>query len=302
MNNGFMRRHSSVLLALLLIACRGGDGAQKNRTSAGSRDTTTPVVATRPVVGAAGRIQLVLASTTSTEDSGLFSVLLPAFEKANPQYVIRLIAVGTGQALELGRRKDADVLLVHAPAAESEFVSKGYGEKRCLVMYNDFVIVGPPSDAAHVRGSHDATAALRAISKSGVPFVSRGDDSGTHKKEKSLWEEAHLTPGGPWYLSTGQGMGEVLSIASEKGAYTLADRGTYLAVKEHNQLEVMVEGDKRLINQYGVIPVTDARNRKGAAAFAAWITSPEGQRIIGDFGIARFGQALFIPNANGCSS
>jgi tungstate transport system substrate-binding protein len=296
-----MRRHLPALFALLLIACRGSDAARTPGPAAATADSAARLPATKPIVDANGRLQLVVASTTSTEDSGLFAVMLPAFEKANPQYAIRLIAVGTGQALELGRRKDADVLLVHAPAAESEFVSKGYGVRRCLVMYNDFVIVGPVTDPAHVRGTRDAVAALRSIASGRAQFVSRGDDSGTHKKEKSLWEEAHIVPSGPWYLSAGQGMGEVLTIASEKGAYTLSDRGTYLAVREHNALEILVEGDRRLVNQYGVIPVMNARNPKGAAAFASWITSVEGQHVIGDFGVAKFGQPLFIPNANGCS-
>ena len=296
----FMRRHHrSALLALLVLACRGSDA--RNGSTADSAETpgAAPAAST-PLVDPSGRIQLVIASTTSTEDSGLFNVVLPAFEKAHPEFALRLVAVGSGQALELGRRKDADVLLVHAPGAENEFVSKGFGAKRCLVMYNDFVIVGPVTDPARIRGLRDALEALTRVSRARALFVSRGDDSGTHKKERALWESAHLTPAGAWYMETGQGMGEVLSIASEKSAYTLADRGTYLSVKNANALEILVQGDKRLVNQYSVIPVTGARNAKGAQAFATWITSPDAQRIIGEFGIATFGEPLFVPNAAGC--
>ena len=243
--------------------------------------------------------QLVLASTTSTEDSGLFDVLLPAFTKSHPDVSIRVVAVGTGQALELGRRKDADVLLVHAPAAESAFVAGGYGIRRCEVMYNDFVLAGSASDPAGIRGAADAAAAFRAIDSVHATFISRGDDSGTHRKELDLWRAAGVQPAAPWYLEAGQGMGEVLTIASEKGSYTLTDRATFLAMRAKLSLEVLFEGDARLFNQYGVIPVTGARNREGAAAFAAWITSPEGQDVIRSFGVQRYGTALFTPNAAG---
>ncbi|MBI4545091.1 MAG: substrate-binding domain-containing protein [Gemmatimonadetes bacterium] len=240
---------------------------------------------------------LILASTTSTEDSGLFDELIPAFERAHPQYDVKVIAVGSGQALELGKRQDADVLLVHAPAAESAFVAQGYGLERRQVMYNDFVVVGPPADPAGVRGAADAAAALRRIAAASAPFISRGDASGTHQKERQLWQAARLEPVGAWYRDAGQGMGEVLSIASEKQAYTLTDRATYLALQHALLLEVLLEGDPRLFNPYGVIPVSGARNLAGARAFAAWITGREGQALIGRYGVARFGQPLFVPNA-----
>ncbi|HEX6940662.1 MAG TPA: substrate-binding domain-containing protein [Longimicrobiales bacterium] len=241
--------------------------------------------------------QIILASTTSTEDSGLFDELLPAFEAAHPEYEVRAIAVGTGEALELGRRKDADVLLVHAPAAESAFVAEGYGVERREVMYNDFVIVGPASDPAGVRGLADAAEALRRIARAGVSFISRGDDSGTHRKELALWRAAGVETGGAAYLEAGQGMGEVLRIASERRGYTLTDRATYLFLKDDLALEVLVEGDARLFNQYGVIPVAGARNAEGAAAFADWITSAEAQSLIARYGVDRFGAPLFTPNA-----
>ncbi len=294
-----MRRYCSALLLLLMGGCNPGD---TGRDASQPGDSTQPATAAPPATMPDGRTQVVLASTTSTEDSGLFDVLIPAFEAAHPSLATRLVAVGTGQALELGRRKDADVLLVHAQAAESEFVAGGFGTLRCGVMYNDFVLIGPLSDPARISRLTDPLEALRRIEKSRSPFISRGDDSGTHKKELALWEEAHIAPAGSWYMAAGQGMGDVLTIASEKSAYTLTDRATYLNVKDRNALEVLVEGDKRMINQYGVIPVAGARNRAGADAFAQWITSQEGQRVIADYGIEKYGRSLFIPNATSCDA
>ncbi|MBW6467695.1 MAG: extracellular solute-binding protein [Coriobacteriia bacterium] len=241
---------------------------------------------------------VILASTTSTEDSGLFGVLVPAFQDDYPQYRIDVVAVGTGQALEIGRNKDADVLLVHAKADEEQLVADGYGIERRDVMYNDFVIVGPEADPAGIAGGDDAAAALTAISEGGHTFVSRGDDSGTHKKELSLWSAAGIEPAGDWYLSIGQGMGDTLNMASESEAYTLADRGTYLAMKDRIDLVVVVEGDEALFNPYGVIVVTDANNLDGAQAFADWIVSPAGQDIIREFGVDTYGEPLFVPNAD----
>lgn len=243
--------------------------------------------------------QVVLASTTSTEDSGLFDQLIPAFEESHPGLDVVVIAVGSGEALELGRRKDADVLLVHAPAAESAFVARGHGTDRRRVMYNDFVIVGPAADPAGVRELDDAAEALRRIAATGAPFISRGDDSGTHKKELALWRAAGVSPAGAWYREAGQGMGDVLRIAAERRAYALADRATCLFLREALQLEVLVEGDERLINPYGVIAVAGARNLAGARAFRDWITGPEGQALIARYGAERFGRPLFIPTADG---
>ncbi len=243
---------------------------------------------------------VILASTTSTEDSGLFGEIVPAFQEAYPQYRIDVVAVGTGQALEIGRAKDADVLLVHAREAEEEFVADGYGIERRDVMYNDFVILGPEADSASLAGGDDAVAALTTIADGGHTFISRGDDSGTHKKELSLWEAAGIEPEPAthdWYLSIGQGMGDTLTMTSESEAYTMSDRGTYLSMREGLELVVLVEGDERLFNPYGVIVVTDANNLEGAQAFADWIVSPTAQALIGEFGVDTYGEPLFVPNA-----
>ena len=240
---------------------------------------------------------LILASTTSTQDSGLFDVLIPAFEEAYPEYKVNVIAKGTGEALELGQNKDADVLLVHAKAKEETFVADGYGTERRDVMYNDFIIVGPAADPARIKGTATAAEALTKLSASGSSFVSRGDESGTHTAEKKLWEKAAVTPSGEWYVSAGKGMGDVLIMASELGAYTLTDRATYLSMADTLELDILVEGDSALFNQYGVIPVTDATNMDGAQAFADWIVSPEAQQIIAEYGVEEYGEPLFFPNA-----
>jgi len=241
--------------------------------------------------------KVVLASTTSTQDSGLFDVLIPAFEEAYPEYKVEVIAVGTGEALELGKNKDADVLLVHAKAKEEQFVEDGYGVERVDVMYNDFIVVGPPADPAAIKGMTDASDAFTKIANAQATFVSRGDDSGTHTKELSIWEEAGIEPSGPWYMSTGQGMGDVLKIASETPGYTLSDRATFLALEDTLALEIDVEGDPALFNQYGCIVVTDANNQEGGQAFWDWIISDEGQAVIETYGVEEYGEPLFIPNA-----
>ena len=244
--------------------------------------------------------RLVLASTTSTQDSGLFDEILPVFGEAHPECQVEVVAVGTGEALELGRRKDADVLLVHAKAAEEEFVAEGYGTERRDVMYNDFVIVGPEDDPASIADAADAEDAFSAIAASrATGFASRGDDSGTHKREMSIWDASGAEPTGEWYLSVGQGMGDTLRLASEKSAYTLVDRATFLALEDDVELVLLFEEDELLYNQYGVIVVRDATNADGAQAFADWITGPEAQGIIGKFGYETFGRALFVPNAEG---
>lgn len=241
---------------------------------------------------------LVLASTTSTQDSGLFDVLIPAFEEAYPEYKVEVIAVGTGEALKLGENKDADVLLVHAKAKEEAFVAAGFGTVRHDVMYNDFIIVGPAADPAGIKGMTVAADAFQKIKTSGATFVSRGDDSGTYTKEISIWKASgDTTPTAtPTYQLAGKGMGDVLKMANEQGAYTLADRATYLSLKDTLDLEILVEGDKALFNQYGVIPVTDATNSAGAEAFMEWILSDEGQKVINEYGVEEYGQALFIGN------
>jgi tungstate transport system substrate-binding protein len=240
--------------------------------------------------------ELVLASTTSTEDSGLFDVLLPAFAGAHPEHRLKLVAVGTGQAMALGRRGDADVLLVHAPAAESAFVAAGHGTERRPVMHNEFVLVGPAADPAGTAGTADAAAAFARVAARGAPFVSRGDDSGTHRKELELWRAAGVAPpSGGWYLEVGQGMADALTVADERRAYTLTDRATFLSMRSLLDLTVHVEGDRRLFNPYGVIPVAGARNAAGARAFAEWITGAEAQALIASFGVRRWGMPLFVP-------
>jgi tungstate transport system substrate-binding protein len=241
---------------------------------------------------------ITVASTTSTEQSGLFKVLLPAFSRATCLGA-RVIAVGTGQALDMGRRGDADVLFVHDKVAEDRFVAEGHGVKRMPVMYNDFVLAGPKSDPAGARGS-DIAAALQRIADARAPFASRADKSGTHAAELRYWEMAGTgKPSGPWYRETGSGMGPTLNTASGMGAYALADRGTWINFRNRGDLVILVEGDKRLFNQYGVILVNPAKHAhvKQAAGqkFIDWLVSPAGQKAIGDYRIA--GEQLFFPNA-----
>lgn len=244
---------------------------------------------------------ITIASTTSTQNSGLFGHILPAFEKKTG-IEPRVVAVGTGQAIRLARAGDADVLFVHHKPSEEKFVADGMGVKRYDVMYNDFVIVGPKSDPAGVKGGKDVSAALKKIADAKAPFASRGDDSGTDKREKSLWKSAGVDVGaasGSWYRATGSGMGATLNTAAGMDAYALTDRGTWLSFKNRGPLEIMVEGDQALFNQYGVIVVNPEKfphvKAEDATAFVDWIRSPEGQKLIADYKID--GQQLFTPNA-----
>jgi len=243
---------------------------------------------------------LTLASTTSTQNSGLLAYLLPLFKEATG-IEVRVVAVGTGQALRLAERGDADVLLVHDPAAEKKFVAAGYGVARREVMYNDFVLLGPAADPAGVRGGKDAIAALKAIAAKGATFLSRGDDSGTHRKELSLWKAAGIdvATAGTWYRAAGAGMGATINVAVGMDGYVLSDRATWLAFKNRGSLEILVEGDPRLFNQYGVIPVDPKRyphlHAKDAQAFADWLTSAAGQRLIAAYRLE--GEQAFFPNA-----
>lgn len=243
---------------------------------------------------------IILATTTSTQDSGLLDLLVPAFEQQSG-YVVKIIAVGTGQALKMGERGDADVLLVHAPSAEKELIESGAAVERHLVMYNDFVIVGPATDPAGIRGLALAAEAFKRIAASGALFVSRGDDSGTHKKELSIWQGESVTPDENQYLESGQGMGATLRIASEKDAYTLTDRATFLAQSDTLDLEILVEGDAALLNIYHVMSVNPERwpavNADGARSWSDFLTSEETQVTIGRFGVGEFGQPLFFPAA-----
>jgi tungstate transport system substrate-binding protein len=245
---------------------------------------------------AAPKGQMIMATTTSTRDTGLFDVLVPAFERSG-SCTVKTVAVGSGQALDLGARGQADVLLVHSPAAEETFVKEGHGSSRLAVMHNDFVLVGPPTDPAHTARAGGVVPALEAIAATKSRFASRADDSGTNAKELKLWQETGVTPSGSWYIKTGQGMGPTLVIASEKRAYTLSDRGTYLATK-HLDSKILVQGGQALQNPYHVIVVGHAGTNVGCArAFARWITSPPTQRLIAGFGESKYGQALFHPDA-----
>jgi len=245
---------------------------------------------------------ITVASTTSTEQSGLFKHLLPAYEKKTGVQV-RVVALGTGQALDMGKRGDADVVFVHARSLEDKFIAEGYGVERFPVMYNDFVLIGPKSDPAKIGGGKDTLEALRKIKAASEPFVSRGDKSGTHTAELALWKQAGIDIAkekGPWYRDTGQGMGPALNTASSMNGYILADRGTWISFKNRGELAILVEGDKRLFNQYGVILVNPEKHghvkKELGQAFIDWVVSPEGQKAIAGYKIG--GEQLFFPNAN----
>jgi tungstate transport system substrate-binding protein len=240
---------------------------------------------------------LVLATTTSTRDTGLLDVLLPIF-KDKTGIDVKAVAVGSGQALELGRRGDADVLLTHSPSAEEKFMAEGYGEERRPLMYNDFVVVGPASDPAKLKGAASVKEVFQWIAQSKSPFVSRGDESGTHVKEKQLWESVKIKPERDWYIQAGTGMAEVLRMADQKKAYTLSDRATYLSQQKSLDLKVAFEGDASLKNHYSVIVVSPQKNpkmrRDSARKFADFLLSPEGRKILTEFGVSKFGRQLFF--------
>lgn len=250
-------------------------------------------------VQAAGQVVL-LATTTSTQDSGLLDVVIPLFEKRTG-YAVKTISVGTGQALALGDRGEADVVLVHAPEAEKKYLAEGTLINRQLVMHNNFIVVGPKKDPVQIGGLKKASDALRRIAETKAAFVSRGDNSGTHQLERRLWKEGGLDPSGDWYLQSGQGMAQTLAIASEKRAYTLTDRGTYLALKRRLTLDILVERDKSLLNIYSIMEVNPARfpkvNATGGKAFADFMVSPAAQEVIKSFGVDKFGEPLFYPDA-----
>jgi len=245
---------------------------------------------------------VILATTTSTRDAGLLDSLLPVFERQT-HYTVKVVAVGSGQALAMGRRGDADVVLSHAPDAERALVDSGYFVRRRIVMHNDFLIVGPPDDPAKLRGMTDPIVALQRIAQGAAPFISRGDQSGTHQMEQKLWRLAGIAPPSPggWYTESGHGMGETLQMTDQKRAYTITDRATYLAWRDKLQLVPVVEGDPRLYNVYHVLELNPTNapriNIMGGRAFADFLVSPEGQRLIGEFGKTRFGQSLFVPDA-----
>jgi tungstate transport system substrate-binding protein len=273
-----MTGRRSVLVALTLLIAAGPAAAQ------------TP---------APGSRTLILSTTTSTQDSGLLDVLVPMFEQASG-YSVKTISVGTGQALALAARGEADVTLAHAPALEKRYVEEGKMRNRRLVMYNDFVVIGPAEDPAQIRGL-PAAEALRRIAAAAARFVSRGDKSGTHLLEQALWKQAGIEPKPPWYIESGQGMGQTLGIANDRRAYTLTDRGTYLAFRQRVDLPVLVERDRPLLNIYSVMEVNPANgprvNAAAGRAFADFMLSPTVQSVIRTFGVGKYGQPLFVPIA-----
>ena len=243
---------------------------------------------------------VILSTTTSTQDSGLLDVLVPLFEKKTG-YTVKTISVGTGQALALAARGEADVTLCHAPALEKKYMTEGKMQDRRLVMYNDFLVVGPEADPARIKGERSVVDAMKKIAAAGARFVSRGDKSGTHILEQTLWKQAGVTPAAPWYIESGQGMGATLGIANDRQAYTLTDRATLLSFSKRVELKTMVEGDKRLLNVYSVMAVNPANGPKvnvaGGKAFAAFMLAPETQAMIKTFGVEKYGQPLFVPIA-----
>ncbi len=244
---------------------------------------------------------IILATTTSTQDSGLLDVLIPMFEKKSG-FFVKTIAVGSGQAMAMGQKGEADVLLVHSPAAEKKFVAEGYGVNRRIIMHNDFIVVGPAEDPAKIKGTKSTLDSFKKIATSGALFLSRADKSGTHTKEMGIWKAAGINPEGQkWYQQTGLGMGQTLNVASEKKGYTLADRGTYLALKKNLALNILAEGDAILLNVYHVIEVNPAKfpkvNVAGGKAFADFMVSKEVQDIVKTFGGEKYGSPLFFPDA-----
>jgi tungstate transport system substrate-binding protein len=291
-----LTRRWTFVLALLAVAVMavgvaacGDDGANGDAGAGSAGDVAAD--------------QLILATTTSVKDSGLLDeVVLPAFDAAHPDITVKTIAVGSGEAMQMGRDGEADVLMVHSPADEEAFMEEGNGTIRLPVAENYFVIVGPSQDPANVAAAADAAEAFAAIPDSGLPFVSRGDDSGTHKKELAIWEAAGVTPEGDWYISTGQGMGETLQVTTERQGYTLTDLGTFLSMQETLDLEVLSEQSEDLRNIYSVIVVNQLMHPKTNAAaaemFAQILITSDMQEQIGDFGNEEFGQPLFVPNAD----
>ena len=288
-----------VMILLMIMMVFAGCKTTSTTDETTTADETTAATKTTAPENPA----LILVSTTSTQDSGLFDELIPAFEKATG-YKVKVIAVGSGEAIKLGEEGEADVLLVHSRKAEDKFIADGYGINRKDVMHNDFIIVGPESDPAKIKGMESAAEAFKAIADSGSIFLSRADDSGTHKKELSIWETAQVKPAGGWYIETGQGMGETLQIAQEKLGYTLTDNATWFATKSSpgSSLVELVKGEKALYNPYGVIAVNPGEhpglkiNYKGALAFIDFITGEQGQKIIKEFGIMEYGKPLFYPD------
>ncbi|MHB1421429.1 MAG: ABC transporter substrate-binding protein [Bacillota bacterium] len=282
------------LLVLLMLSLIAGCGSNQSGTTDNQGNTS------QGAVEQPKNPNIILATTTSTQDSGLLDVLLPIFEEQSG-YKVKTIAVGTGQALTMGDKGEADVMLVHAPASELESVESGVAVNRQLVMHNDFIIVGPAGDPAGIKGLKTSAEAFSKIAQAQAIFVSRGDDSGTDKKEKDLWKKAGVEPSGKWYQESGSGMGQTLNIASEKGGYTLTDRATYLAQKENLALEIMVEGEAGLLNIYHVMQVNpekfDKVNAECGKAFVDFMVAPDTQEVVSKFGVDKYGEPLFFPDA-----
>ncbi|MFZ0141416.1 MAG: substrate-binding domain-containing protein [Aeromicrobium sp.] len=273
-----MRRAAAVAAMAVSLLAVAGCGSDEPEASAGPSGN------------------MILATTTSTQDSGLLDEILPRFDKKS-ECVVKTVAVGSGQAIEMGVKGDADVLLVHSPEDEEQFMADGHGSSREAVMHNDFVLVGPPEDPAGVADAGDAAAALSRIADEKAPFASRGDDSGTHTKELSIWEKAGVEPKGSWYIETGQGMGETLTVADQKQAYTLSDRATFLATKSL-EADIAFEGSDDLLNNYHVIVVDHEGTNTGCAEeFSSWILDKPVQDTIAKFGVEEYGEQLFAPDA-----
>lgn len=295
-----------IALSLIMTACGASATPTAAPATAAPAATEAPTATQAPTeapVAAPANPALILATTTSTQDSGLLDVLIPMFEEQTG-YKVQTVAVGSGEAIKMGQEGNADVLLVHSPSAEATFMSDGWGKDRALIMHNDFVVVGPAADPAKIKGLGPSDA-FKAIATAQAPFAARADKSGTSTKELSIWKKAELDPATEkpsWYIETGQGMGATLTIASEKGAYTLTDRATFLANKDKLQLEILVEKNKTLLNVYHVMTVDPAKwpkvNYDGAVAFMKFMTDPATQEVIGQFGVDKYGQQLFVPDAD----
>ena len=286
-----------LLLAMMASAC--GSDSKSSATATPAAPAASATASAPQPTKASGN--LILATTTSTQDSGLLDVLVPAFEKETG-YTVKTVAVGSGQAIEQASRGDADVVLVHSPAAEKKMVDAGDGIERTLVMHNDFIIVGPAADPAGVKSAATTHAAMKAISTKQARFISRGDNSGTNALELKLWQGLNITPKGQsWYEESGQGMGATLQIANQKDAYTISDRATYLAQKKNLSLQILFQKDPALLNVYHVILVNPAKHAKvnaaAARAFAAYVVRPDVQEVIGKFGLDTAGEQLFVPDA-----
>ncbi len=292
--------HTSLfpLFASLILLTGCGTSTTPSPSSSSAPETSAPVAAPATennTSAPATTEEITLATTTSTQDSGLLDYLLPIFTKETG-IAVKVVAVGTGQAIKLGEDGNADVLLVHARKSEDEFVEKGFGTNAYDVMYNQFFIVGPADDPARVKSAKSAKEAFQLIAENKATFISRGDDSGTDKKEKSIWKDAKIEPKGDWYLSSGQGMGDTLQMASEKNAYTFTDEATFLSRKL--DLVKLMEGDTSLLNPYGIILVKSTSKEAAANKLISFFVEAEGQKLIGEFGKDKYGKGLFVPNAN----